>query len=53
MPSKRELREVARQLRLISQLTEDLRDDSPPDAALRDRTWVGRWKSMQPIWSVA
>lgn len=37
MPSKHQLREVARQLRLISELTEDLPDDSPPDSALRDR----------------
>ncbi len=37
VPSKRELREVARQLRLISELTEHLPDDSPPDASLRDR----------------
>ena len=37
MPSKRELREVARQLRLISELTEPLPEDSPPDGALRDR----------------
>lgn len=37
MPSQTQLREVARQLRLISELTEHLPDDSPPDAALRDR----------------
>jgi hypothetical protein len=37
VPSKRELHEVAHQLRLISELTEHLPDDSPPDAALRDR----------------
>jgi len=37
VPSKPELREVARQLRLISKLTEHLPEDSPPDAALRDR----------------
>ena len=37
VPSRQQLREVARQLRLISKLTEHLPDDSPPDAALRDR----------------
>jgi hypothetical protein len=37
VPTASQLRQVARQLRLISELTEELADDSPPDAALRDR----------------
>ncbi len=37
MPSAKQLREAARKLRLVSELTERLPDDSPPDAALRDR----------------
>ena len=37
VPSAHQLRAVSRQLRLISELTEHLPDDSPPDAALRDR----------------
>jgi transcriptional regulator with XRE-family HTH domain len=37
VPSKKQLRRVARQLRLISELTEQLPDNSPPDAALRVR----------------
>ena len=37
VPSKYQLRDVARQLRNISELTEHLPEDSPPDAALRDR----------------
>jgi len=37
VPSRQQLREVARQLRLISKLTEHLPDDSAPDATLRDR----------------
>jgi hypothetical protein len=37
MPTAGQLRAAARQLRLISELTEHLPDDSPQDAALRDR----------------
>lgn len=37
MPTVSQLRAAARQLRLVSELTEHLPDDSPPDAGLRDR----------------
>lgn len=37
MPTARDLRQAADTLRRIVELTEDLPDDSPPDAALRDR----------------
>jgi len=37
VPSNRDLRQVANTLRRIVELTEHLPEDSPPDAALRDR----------------
>jgi hypothetical protein len=37
VPTARQLEDVARQLRLISRLTEELPDDSPADGVLRDR----------------
>jgi hypothetical protein len=37
VPTASQLRGAARQLRLISELTEHLPEDSPSDAALRDR----------------